>query len=45
MSPEEVSIEELWDKYDVDKNGFLEKDELAKFIIAYLISRDKIKSE
>ena len=25
LTPEEKKIEQIWDKYDVDKNGFLDK--------------------
>ena len=30
-------IEEIWSKYDVDKSGFLEKDECKSFILSTLV--------
>ena len=45
MTPEEVTIEDLWDKYDVNKMGFLEKEDLAKFVIDLLMTKGHLKSD
>lgn len=39
------SIDELWDKYDVDKNNWLDREEAKKFIeaVAGVIDPDRAK--
>ena len=45
MSDDEKVIEEIWERYDINKNGYLEKDEMAKFVIDYLIKKGELKSD
>ena len=39
------SVDEIWDKFDADKNGWLDKVEAKKFIdaIATVIDKDRAK--
>ena len=41
----ERPIDEMWDEYDVNKNGYLERDEAKKFIdkISKFIDKDRAK--
>ena len=39
MTPEEVTIEQIWDKYDTDKLNFMDKENIAKFVIDFMISQ------